>query len=57
LVLDFALCPSPANPILFGVAGVQMSVSAFEDHVDRMGAYLWHIRVRFPWRASRIVRS
>ncbi|CAM5788232.1 carbon-nitrogen hydrolase family protein [Rhizobacter fulvus] len=33
----------------FGVAGVQMSVSAFEDNVDRMGAYLRHIRVRFPW--------
>ncbi len=33
----------------FGVAGVQMSVSAFEDNVDKMGAYLRHIRVRFPW--------
>jgi len=37
------------SPILFGVAGVQMSVSAFEDNVDRMGAYLRHIRMRFPW--------
>jgi predicted amidohydrolase len=34
---------------LFGVAGVQMSVSAFDDNVDRMGAYLRHIRARFPW--------
>ena len=34
---------------LFGVAGVQMSVSAFDDNVDRMGAYLRHIRTRFPW--------
>ena len=34
---------------LFGVAGVQMSVSAFDDNVDGMGAYLRHIRTRFPW--------
>ena len=33
----------------FGVAGVQMSVSAFDDNVDRMAAYLRHIRARFPW--------
>jgi deaminated glutathione amidase len=33
----------------FGVAGVQMAVSAFSDNVDRMGAYLRHIRGRFPW--------
>ena len=33
----------------FGVAGVQMSVSAFDDNVERMGAYLNHIRTRFPW--------
>jgi len=33
----------------FGVAGVQMSVSAFDDNVGRMGAYLKHIRTRFPW--------
>jgi predicted amidohydrolase len=33
----------------FGIAGVQMNVSAFDDNVDRMGAYLRHIRVRFPW--------
>jgi predicted amidohydrolase len=41
----------PVSPFAatFGVAGVQMSVSAFEDNVDKMGAYLRHIRVRFPW--------
>jgi predicted amidohydrolase len=33
----------------FGVAGVLMSVSAFEDNVDKMGAYMRHIRMRFPW--------
>lgn len=33
----------------FGVAGVQMNVSAFEDNVERMGGYLRHIRSRFPW--------
>jgi predicted amidohydrolase len=33
----------------FGVAGVQMLVSAFEDNVERMGGYLRHIRTRFPW--------
>ena len=33
----------------FGVAGVQMAVSAFDDNVERMGAYLRHIRTRFPW--------
>ena len=33
----------------FGVAGVQMAVSAFDDNVERMGAYLTHIRNRFPW--------
>jgi deaminated glutathione amidase len=37
------------NQPLFGVAGVQMSVSAFDDNVNRMGAYLRHIRARFPW--------
>ena len=34
---------------LFGVAGVQMSVSSIDDNVDRIGAYLRHIRARFPW--------
>lgn len=33
----------------FGVAGVQMAVSAFNDNVERMGAYVTHIRARFPW--------
>jgi predicted amidohydrolase len=37
------------GPATFGVAGVQMSVSAFEDNVEKMGAYLRHIRQRFPW--------
>lgn len=41
--------PSPPNVTRFGVAGVQMAVSAFEDNVPRMGAYLRHIRSRFPW--------
>jgi predicted amidohydrolase len=34
---------------VFGVAGVQMHVSAFDSNVDRMGNYLRHIRSRFPW--------
>ncbi|MBP6707090.1 MAG: carbon-nitrogen hydrolase family protein [Achromobacter sp.] len=33
----------------FGIAGVQMNVSAFENNVERMGDYLRHIRGRFPW--------
>ena len=33
----------------FGVAGVQMNVSAYESNVERMGNYLRHIRQRFPW--------
>jgi predicted amidohydrolase len=33
----------------FGIAGVQMNVSAFESNVERMGNYLRHIRTRFPW--------
>lgn len=33
----------------FGIAGVQMQVSAFESNVERMGGYLRHIRQRFPW--------
>jgi len=41
--------PALTSAALFGVAGVQMSVSAFDDNVDRMGAYLRHIRARFPW--------
>jgi predicted amidohydrolase len=34
---------------VFGIAGVQMHVSAFDSNVDRMGNYLRHIRARFPW--------
>jgi predicted amidohydrolase len=34
---------------IFGVAGVQMQVSAFDSNVERMGHYLRHIRSRFPW--------
>ena len=33
----------------FGVAGVQMNVSAFESNVDKMAGYMRHIRARFPW--------
>ena len=33
----------------FCIAGVQMQVSAFDSNVERMGAYLRHIRTRFPW--------
>lgn len=33
----------------FGIAGVQMTVSAFDSNVERMGGYLRHIRSRFPW--------
>ena len=39
---------APVNTT-FGVAGVQMVVSAFEDNVERMASYLRHIRTRFPW--------
>lgn len=37
------------DPSAFGIAGVQMHVSAGEDNISRMGAYLRHIRTRFPW--------
>jgi predicted amidohydrolase len=33
----------------FGIAGVQMQVSAFDSNVELMGNYLRHIRQRFPW--------
>lgn len=33
----------------FGIAGVQMQVSAFQDNLERMSGYLRHIRARFPW--------
>lgn len=41
--------PFPARAGLYGVAGVQMHVSAFQDNVEAMGRYLHHIRMRFPW--------
>jgi predicted amidohydrolase len=34
---------------VFGIAGVQMKVAAFQDNVDRIHGYLRHIRARFPW--------
>ncbi|MEO5733291.1 MAG: carbon-nitrogen hydrolase family protein [Rubrivivax sp.] len=46
------LNPVPASPdgtVLYGIAGVQMIVSAFQDNVDRMAGYMRHIRTRFPW--------
>ncbi len=33
----------------FGIAGVQMQVSAFQDNLERMSGYLRHIGARFPW--------
>ncbi|AEI81562.1 hypothetical protein CNE_BB1p01350 (plasmid) [Cupriavidus necator N-1] len=33
----------------FGIAGVQMYVSASQDNVERMGGYMKHISKRFPW--------
>lgn len=33
----------------FGIAGVQMQVSAFAPNLDRMGNWMRHIRHRFPW--------
>ena len=35
--------------VLFGVAGVQMQVSAFVSNLERMGNWMRHIRQRFPW--------
>lgn len=40
--------PAPLQDT-FGIAGVQMAVSAFDSNVERMGNYLRHIRTRFPW--------
>lgn len=37
------------DPNAFGIAGVQMHVSATEDNIPRMAAHLRHIRARFPW--------
>ncbi|WP_418320219.1 carbon-nitrogen hydrolase family protein [Piscinibacter sakaiensis] len=39
----------PPRADSFGIAGVQMSVVAFADNVDRMAGYMRHIRSRFPW--------
>ena len=41
--------PGGRGADVFGIAGVQMQVSAFEDNVARMSAYVKHIRLRFPW--------
>jgi len=40
---------SAANTRPFGIAGVQMHVSAFDSNVERIGNYVRHIRTRFPW--------
>ena len=37
------------RPTLFGVACVQMYVSAHESNVERMAASMRHVRQRFPW--------
>ncbi|WP_111895556.1 carbon-nitrogen hydrolase family protein [Acinetobacter sp. MB5] len=34
---------------LFGIAGVQMQVSAFTSNVEQMGNYMRYIRMRYPW--------
>ena len=46
--MNAGIAPAGAGTT-FGVAGVQMNVSAFESNVERMGNYLRHIRTRFPW--------
>lgn len=33
----------------FGIAGVQMQVSAFTSNIEQMGNYMRHIRMRYPW--------
>ncbi|WEI13037.1 carbon-nitrogen hydrolase family protein [Acinetobacter soli] len=33
----------------FGIAGIQMQVSAFTSNVEQIGNYMRHIRMRFPW--------
>lgn len=35
--------------VLFGIAGVQMQVSAFTGNLERMGNWMRHVRQRFPW--------
>ena len=42
----------------FGIAGVQMHVTAYQDNVDRMHGYMRHIRARFPWvRMVHVLRA
>jgi len=33
----------------FGIAGVQMQISAFTSNVEQMGNYMRYIRTRYPW--------
>ena len=33
----------------FGIAGIQMSVSAFDDNIVRIARYVAHVKQRFPW--------
>ncbi|HEU0201651.1 MAG TPA: carbon-nitrogen hydrolase family protein, partial [Burkholderiaceae bacterium] len=33
----------------FGIAGIQMAVSAFEENITRMDRYVGHVQQRFPW--------
>lgn len=33
----------------FGIAGIQMAVSATEENITRIGRYVAHVRQRFPW--------
>lgn len=33
----------------FGIAGVQMQISAFSSNVEQMGNYMRYIRMRYPW--------
>jgi predicted amidohydrolase len=39
----------PKTETHFGIAGVQMQVSAFVSNLERMGNWMRHIRHRFPW--------
>ena len=39
----------PKSEPHFGIAGVQMQVSAFASNLERMGNWMRHIRHRFPW--------
>jgi predicted amidohydrolase len=40
----------------FAIAGIQMTVSAFEENITRMGHYVAHVKQRFPW-VSMVVFS